>query len=110
VVPAGFKLCAGGGKAFPPEGAANLRAATTLQQACVGTVMAMSAGQARPASRRSKSLAVVGVTWRCHSLPYGHLSVRYMAADEYRPHGHLDSDLFFGWRNTRGDVDRRSYP
>jgi hypothetical protein len=49
--------------------------------------------------------AVAGLTRRCHSLPHGHLSVRYMATDKYRPHGHMDSDLFSGWRNTFGDVD-----
>ena len=32
-----------------------------------------------------------------------------MATDKYRPHGHMDSDLFSGWRNTRGDVDQGSH-
>ena len=49
--------------------------------------------------------AVAGLTRRCHSLSHGHLSVRYMATDKYRPHGQMDSDLFSGWRNTCGDVD-----
>ena len=49
--------------------------------------------------------AMAGLTRRCHSLPYEHLSVRYMATDKYRPDGHMDSDLFSGWRNSCGDVD-----
>jgi hypothetical protein len=53
--------------------------------------------------------AVAGLTRRCHSLPHGHISVRYMATDEYRPHRHMDSNLFSGWRNTCGDVDQGSH-